>query len=160
MQVFFTGSRYLEEFEPIEISPPDPTLAEEVNRALELLPGQLQQIMVDRVYQGMTISQLAHFYGISEKEAGAALYEAKRQLRAHLADFVYRRWKIRAHGGCRFCGHPKSDIIEKMLEEKSDRESWGMFGRRLSKVLGEKINPPRLLIAHSNHIKSRKLKNE
>jgi hypothetical protein len=151
MRLLITGSRHLEQLEPIEVNQPDPELVRAVNSAMQKLPIRLRYIVIDKFYRGMTISQIAQCHGINRRRAEADIYEAKRLLRYHLADFVRDRWDIKVSGICKLCTYPKSGTIERMLKGKKDSESWGSFGKRLSKVIGERINPPRVLIAHLKH---------
>jgi hypothetical protein len=156
MEILIVDPHRLEGLNPIEVSPPDPMLARAVHRALRRLPAQQRQIVKDRFYRGMTISQIADAHGLTEKQAVAALYVAKRRLQALLADFARQRWGAKKSQSCRICTHPKQTLINRLLDEKSNSESWGAFNIRLSKVIGERINPPRLLITHLAHIKNRK----
>lgn len=156
MEILIVDPQSLEGLNPIEVSPPDSALVKAVNHALRKLPAQQRQIIKDRFYRGMTISQIVDARGLTEKQAVAALYVAKRRLQALLADFARRRWNIKKSGDCRICTHPKQKIINRLLNEKSNSESWAAFNIRLSKAIGERINPPRSLIAHLAHIKNRK----
>jgi len=160
MEILIVDTHRLEGLNPIEVSPPDSALVKAVNRAMRKLPAQQRQIIKDRFYRGMTISQIADAQGFTEKQAVAALYMAKRRLQVLLVDFARRRWGINKSGACRICIHPKQKIINRLLNEKSKSESWRAFNIRLSKVIGERINPPRSLIAHLAHIKNRKKEGE
>ncbi len=153
-RIVYVDPAQLEPIEPIEFTPTDPALAEAVRRALGVLPGDLREVIIQREMMGMTIREISSANGLTEKEANSKLYEARRQLRHHLADFVFDRWGIEASGICRLCGHPQQEVINRMLRAKRKSEAWGSFNRRLFRRTGERFSPPRILIAHLKHLKA------
>jgi hypothetical protein len=154
-EIFFMDPLELERVEPVDIAPPDPFLVEAVDQAIRSLPDYLQEKVIQKTRMGMSAQQIANASGQSKRQVTAALYEARRLLKMHLSDFVLRRWNIKACGRCRICDHPKRAIIEEMLQEKRRSETWGSFNRRLLERIGERFSPPKILIAHLNHIKVR-----
>ncbi len=120
---------------------PDPTLAEAVSDARERLPEALDLLIYQRVYEGMSIPDMARINGLSRREVNVWLYEAERLLRLYLADFALKRWGVRAVT-CRVCTHPQGDAIDRLLDTKTSDESWGAFGRRLEQAIGQRIHPP------------------
>lgn len=153
-RVIFVEPKELEQIEPIGVALPDPTLVAAVDKAINKLPANLRELVIQKVKLGMTARQIAKASNITEKEVVTAYYEAKRQLKIQLADFVFNRWGIKSYGICTICGHPRQDVIDKMLHGKRQSESWGSFNRRLMATIGERFTPPKLLIAHLNHIKT------
>ncbi len=155
IRILFLDPIELEQVEPFNIAPPDPVLVEVVDKAIIKLPDHLRQIMVQKISMGMSAQQIANINGLTKKQVVAALYEAKRLLKMHLSDFVLKRWNIKARGRCRICEHRNRNIIEKMLLEKRRSETWGSFNKRLCERIGERFAPPKILIAHYNHMKNR-----
>jgi hypothetical protein len=148
----FVDPQKLKDVEVFRVTSTDPALIDAVQRALNTLPSQLREIIIQKIYLGMSIGQIARLRGVQERQILSDYGEAKRKLRFHLAGFVRERWGINADGICRLCGHPNAALIEKMLQKKRPSESWGSFCKRLSKSLDEKIGPPKVLIAHIKHL--------
>jgi hypothetical protein len=137
-----------------EIHPPvdpDPELVLNVNRALAKLDPLLQDILKGRYYDGETIDALAVRYGISGKEIKRLVYEAVRQMRFHLGEFVRKRWGIDAGDTCRVCAHPLRGQIEEILRDRKPAESWRIVTEKIRKATGERFHPPQILKAHINH---------
>ncbi len=153
-RIVYVDPSQLEQIEPIEFTPTDPVLARAVRRALGELSGELHEIIIQREVMGMTLGEIASACGLTEKEANSRLYEARRQLRHHLADFVFERWGIEVQGICRICGHPQEEVINRMLCAKRKSETWGSFNKRLYRKTKLRFSPPRILIAHLRHIKA------
>jgi hypothetical protein len=154
IRILFLDPIELEQVEPLNIAPPDPVLVDVVDKAISKLPDHLRQLTVQKISMGMSAQQIADINGQTKKQVVAALYEAKRLLKTHLSDFVLKRWNIKVRGRCRICEHPKRNIIEKMLLAKRRSETWGSFNKRLRERIGERFTPPKILIAHCNHIKN------
>lgn len=155
-RIVYVDPAQLEQIEPIEFTPPDPVLGEAVREALRKLPAELREIVIQRELMGLTLKEIESAHNLTARETNSRLYEARRQLRHHLADFVFKRWGIQASGICRICGHPKEEIINRMLRGKRKSEAWGSFNRRLYMRTGERFSPPRILIAHLRHLKAKR----
>lgn len=152
-RIEYVEPEVLQALMPLEPIPADTLLIEEVEKALTQLPLEMQELVVQRIYQGKTINQIAQVFGITRESVILELNDALHRLRLLLSDYVQKRWNIQIASGCSLCIHPQNEIINRMLENKPDSESWGTFGKRLSIEIGEKIGPPRILITHLNHIK-------
>jgi len=138
---------------------PDPELVSNVNTALEQLEPALQEILKLKYYEGATTGEIALALDKPEKEIISLIYEAKRQMRFHLAEFVNKRWGIKSGRLCRICIHPRRAAIESILIGKSQSESWGKITDRIYEAGEERFHPPQILKAHlkhMNHIKDRK----
>ncbi len=132
---------------------PDPELAAAVGSALKKLEPELTEIIRERVYEGRKISEIALNLNKSEKDIIALLYEAKRQLKILLADFVKQRWGIETKGNCRICAHASREIIENILTIKKENDSWRQITAKIQEATGERFHPPQILKAHLKHIK-------
>lgn len=132
---------------------PDPEVVAAVDFAIKKLEPELREIIYERVYEGRKISEIAVNLNKSEKEITALLYEAKRQLKILLADFVKQRWSIETKGNCRICSHNSRKKIEKILITKKENDSWGQITSEIHKAVGEQFHPPQILIAHLKHMK-------
>jgi hypothetical protein len=151
-RLVFVDPQQLKDVEVFRVTSADPALIDAVQRALNRLPGHLQEIIIQKIYLGMSIGQIARLSGVQERQILSDYGEAKRQLKCFLTDFVRERWGIESNSNCRWCGHRKVSLVEKMLQRKRESESWGSFGKRLSTALGEKIGPPKTLLAHIRHM--------
>ncbi len=136
----------------LETAPVDPRLKAEVEKALAQLPEHLQELVIARIYQGKTLNQIMRLNNLPRELVISELKEAMRQLRLLLADFVRNRWNIEIGPICRICVHPQRENINRMLRNKPDSQSWGLFGKHLRREIGENIGPPRVFITHLNHI--------
>jgi hypothetical protein len=152
-RIDYVEPEVLQSLIPLEPASVDPLLKAQVDKALAQLPMDQQELVIARIYQGKTLNQIMKLNNLSRESVISEFNEAMRQLQLLLADFVWNRWNIGTGPVCRICGHPQLEIINRMLENKPDSESWGAFGKRLSIEIGEKIGPPRILITHQNHIK-------
>lgn len=132
---------------------PDPELVAAVGSALKKLEPKLSEIIHERVYEGRKISEIAVNLNKSEKDITALLYEAKRQLKILLADFVKQRWGIETKGNCRICNHDSREKIEKILITKKENDSWRQSTAKIQKAVGERFHPPQILKAHLKHMK-------
>jgi hypothetical protein len=151
-KIVYTGLRVLEHIEHAEPARADPDLVDAVKRALASLSPLERDIVSQIIYDGNSLPEIALQNGLSIGQSRAIFYEAKNRLRALLAGFVKERWGIEISGKCRVCLHPRKNEIDALLKRHSSRESWGNFNRRLEKAIGEKINPPAILINHLKHI--------
>ena len=129
-----------------------PDIKNAVGKALQELPPMLRNLITDRHFRGLKLTEIARENGISVKAARAELHEAERLLRQRLAEFAGARWKLAKVSVCRICKHPRKALIECLLASKRDSESWGAFCRRLEKRIGERVHPPRILITHLGHM--------
>jgi len=128
------------------------SLRQIVADSLNCLDSGQKQIIHLRYWEMLTQKEIARYLGITPIEVRAIIKLAHAKLRPYLANYVRERWHFSPRGVCPICTHPRRAIIERLLDEKTRSESWGEFGQKLSKTIGEKINPPRLLIVHLNHI--------
>jgi hypothetical protein len=137
----------------IQASPkPDPELVSVVNEALECLTPDLREILKMRYYDGATTREIALAMHKSEKEILSLIYEARRQIRIQLAEFVSKRWGIETGKLCRICVHPKRALIETILIGKGRSESWGKTTDKIYEAVGERFHPPQILKAHLKHM--------
>ena len=136
---------------------PDPRLVLEVDRAFTKLQPRLRDTLKPRYYNGETIREIASGLGISENEVRRLIYEAKRRLRLHLAEFVRDRWGIENGNTCRICIHPQRERIETILRAKKPEDSWKSITDKVCKLTGERFQPPQILKAHFAHITSSKV---
>ncbi len=125
---------------------------EAVNDALEGLDSNLQQIVHERYFEGLTMPQIAERTKIAEKEVIKRIYEAKRQLKMILAEFVRKRWGLQIKGVCRICTHPQKEKINSILRNKKDSDSWSGICSKIETEVGDRIYPPQILKAHIKHI--------
>ncbi len=132
--------------------PPDPELVEAVNDALEGLDSDLQQIVHERYFEGLTVPQIAERNKIPENEVVKLIYEAKRQLKMMLAEFVRKRWGLQIKGVCKICTHPQKEKINSILQNKKDGDSWREICSKIEAEVGDRIYPPQILKAHIKHI--------
>lgn len=137
----------------------DPELIKTVDKALERLESDLRQIIHERYFEGLSVPQIAERNDISEKEAVKRIYEAKRQLKMMLAEFVRKRWGLQVKGVCRICTHEQKETIDTILQNIKGGESWRRICRKIEKAIGERIHPPQILKAHLKHM-NRKHKQE
>lgn len=151
-RIVYTGFRNVDHLENPDTKCPDPALVNAVERALAGLSPLERDIIIQRVYNGRPMPDIARQNNISYRQAHSLFYDARRRLRTLLADFVRERWGIETSGICRICFHPEKNKIESLLKSRSSRESWRKFNNRLEKAIGEKINPPIILINHLKHI--------
>jgi hypothetical protein len=131
---------------------PDPRVVLAVRRAMRRLSDRQREIIEARFGECLTFKQIGIRLGLTPSAVRIDYYAAVRALKHHLASFVERRWRVKADGLCRICSHPKRVKIEEMLRAKSGRETWGAFGRRLEVAIGERFQPPRILISHLGHM--------
>lgn len=96
--------------------------------------------------------QIAERNDISEKEVVKRIYEAKRQLKMMLAEFVRKRWGLQIKGVCRICTHPQKETIDTILRNIDDGESWRKICREVENAIGDRIYPPQILKAHMKHM--------
>lgn len=151
-RIAYVGLGAVEVLESIQLSAPNPPVDTEVHKALQKLRPDLQSLISDYYFDGVSISSIAAGEGISEKEIRLHLRLAKRHLRYMLCNFVKLRWGIKAARKCQICSHPKRKDIDRLLQAKSENETWGAFGRRLAAATGQHFHPPQVLIAHLKHI--------
>ena len=123
-----------------------------VDKALEKLEPKLRDILKMRYYDGATVPEIASTLSKSENEILGLIYEACRQMKILLADFVKRRWDIKSGTACRICAHPEREIIEKILLGKNDKESWRRVTDEISNAVGVRFHPPQILKAHLRHM--------
>lgn len=139
---------------------PDPELELKVNEALNRLEPALRELIRMRFYEGASEREVAERLGKPEKEIVGMIYEAKRQLRNHLAEFVNKRWGLETAGICRICAHPERAAIEDILKSRSRNESWKKTTERVFRATGEKFHPPQVLKAHLKHMRNKKEGND
>ena len=151
-RVIFTDPKNMEVLNNRISIEADPELVAEVNRALEQLEPRFKELLKMWYYDGARIKDMAQVFDMSESEISGLLYEAKRQMKILLADFVKKRWGVDAGGLCRICAHPRRDDIEEILSARGRNESWRSINDRLSEVVGEKFQPPQILKAHIKHM--------
>jgi hypothetical protein len=135
---------------------PDPELLSRVNEALEQLHPEHRELLKMWYYDGARMRDIARVLDKSEKEIKELLYEAKRQMKILLADFVRKRWGVGTKGICRICSHPQRNIIERILSNKVSGESWRKINDNIFKAIGTRFQPPQILKAHLKHMKQKK----
>lgn len=151
-----------------QLSDVDPILKKTVNEAIEKLPEKHKKALLLYYYQGLSYDEIGRDSGLMSGENGPLARQkikkimncAHTLLKAELADFVARRWKIRVKGSCRICRHPKVELIDSLLHSKTDSETWREFGMRLKRIIGENFHPPQILKAHLGHIPPKLQKEE
>jgi len=151
-RIIFTAPDKLEALNNCSSIEADPELIAEVNRALEQLEPPLRELLKMWYYEGARITDIARVFNISEKEISRRLYEAKRQMKILLADFVKKRWGVDTGGICRICAHPRRSAIAKILSDRGRNESWKSINERLLEAVGEEFQPPQILKAHIKHM--------
>ncbi|UCC78417.1 MAG: hypothetical protein JSW64_09010 [Candidatus Zixiibacteriota bacterium] len=134
----------------------DPELESKVSEALDRLEPALRELIRMRFYEGVSTREMAGRLDRPEKEIVGMIYEAKRQLRIQLAEFVNRRWGLETASFCGICAHPKRATIEKILKFRSRNESWKKTTERVFRATGEKFHPPQVLKAHLKHMRNTK----
>ena len=144
----------LDDLELPMIQKPDPSLAAAVQDALKAIEPDLARIVRMRFYEGHTMIEIAGIIGKTERETSSLLYEAKRQLRELLAEYVAKRWGIKTKGICGVCSHPQRSEIEHILVNKDNGESWSKITEKIRLATGEIFHPPQILKAHLSHMKS------
>lgn len=132
----------------------DSELRRAVNDALSNLEPELRDIINKRYWEQLTPTQIASYIGIPAADVRAKIRQAHTILRPLLMEYAATRWHFRPRGYCLICQHDKRAIIDDMLLQNPPFETWGEFGRKLENAIGEKINPPRLLIVHLKHIQN------
>ena len=150
------GTNYTNEQLPKKDIAETKALSHIVADALKYLDSRQKKIIHLRYWEQLTLKEIGCCIGLSITEVKAILKQSHALLRPHLIDYARKRWSFEPRGRCLICIHPNRNIIEKMLEDKAQSETWGSFGDRLEKTIGEKINPPRLLIIHLKHIQKQK----
>ena len=155
-RIVYAGLEVFEVLESLESSPANPTVDEEVRKALKSLKPELRSIICSYYFDGNSIEEIAAKNKLSEKQVSIFLRLAKKLLRNLLNNFVKSRWRIKVKGKCRVCSHRKRKTIDRMLIAKANDETWGAFGKRLAKVTGYNFQPPQILIAHLKHIATTK----
>ncbi len=151
-RIIYLDPEIIEHLNTFASRPPDPELIETVNEALERLESDLRQIVYERYFEGLSIPQIAERNKITDKEVVRRIYEAKRQLKMMLAEFVRRRWGLQIEGVCKICKHPRREMIDSILRNKTDDESWRRICKRIEKEVGDRIHPPQILKAHIKHM--------
>jgi len=131
---------------------PDPELVLNVNKALEYLTPDLREILIMRYYDGATTGEISLAMHKPEKEILSLIYEARRQMKIQLGEFVKKRWGIETGKLCRICVHPGRATIESILIGKRRTESWGKISKKIYEVVGERFHPPQILKAHLKHM--------
>lgn len=159
-RIIFMDLNLLEGLENQLPPKPDPELESEVREALELLEPKLRQIIIMRYYEGLSEREAAEKLGRPEAEIVGMIYEAKRQLRIHLAEFVEKRWGLQIDGICKICAHPERAAIEDILKSKSRNESWKRITEKVFRATGERFYPPQVLKAHLKHMRNTKEGND
>ena len=130
----------------------DPDVVKAVRAAIEKLNPEIRQVVRERYFECLSLAEMAGRRGLEEKEMAKSVYEANRQLKLMLADFVGRRWGIKPRGICRICGHPRRAIIEEILRNIKGSESWAKISRLVESAVGERFHPPQVLKAHLKHM--------
>jgi hypothetical protein len=125
---------------------------EAVDAALAKLSPDMKMLVLDRFYRGLSVARIASENGMTVNSASASLHDALRLLRLVLMDFAARRWDISRITTCRICRHPRKETIESLLRTRRKSQSWGAFCKRLERAIGERIQPPQILIAHLRHM--------
>lgn len=151
-RIVFTDPEKLEILNSRTSIEADPELVAEVNRALERLEPPLKELLKMWYYDGARIKDIARQFNKSEREISGLLYEAKRQLKILLADFVKKRWGVDTEGICRICAHPRRTAIDEILSGRGRYESWRSINDKLSEAVGERFQPPQILKAHIKHM--------
>ncbi len=151
-RIIYLDPEIIQHLRPFSAQPPDPELIETVNKGLERLEPDLRQIVHERYFEGLTVPQIAERNDISEKEVVKRIYEAKRQLKMMLAEFVRKRWGLQIKGVCKICMHPQKETIDTILRNIDDGESWRRICKKIEKAVGDKIYPPQILKAHMKHM--------
>jgi hypothetical protein len=132
----------------------DEELEKVVADAIGHLAPDLKDIIHQRYWEQLTLKQIAIYNDISTAEVKSRIRRAQTLLRPLLIDFAASRWHFKPSGYCLICRHSKRDIIDRLLRQKPPLQTWGEFGRILELAIGEKINPPRLLIVHLSHFEN------
>lgn len=151
-RIIYLDPEIIEHLNAFASRPPDPELIETVNEALERLESDLRQIVHERYFEGLTVPQIAERNEITEKEVIKRIYEAKRQLKMMLAEFVRRRWGLQIEGVCKICRHPQREMIDSILRNKNDGDSWRRICKKIEEDVGDRIHPPQILKAHIKHM--------
>lgn len=155
-RIIYLDPELLDLVEDRESPDTDPELITRVNEALEKLEPELRRLLKMRYYDGARIRHIAGALNKSENEITGLLYEAKRQMKILLADFVRKRWGVESSGICRICAHPKRAVIEKILSTRKRSESWRAINGRIFEAVGESFQPPQILRAHLRHMNKKR----
>lgn len=151
-RIIYVDMRLLEGLEIPDSVDPDPELVSKVNDALERLDPLLRDILKGRIYDGETIDSLAAKHGRPVNEIKRILYEAVRQMRIYLSDFVRARWGIETGKTCKVCRHSNKAKIEAILRRRRPGDSWKVVTQKIHKATGERFHPPQILKAHLKHM--------
>ena len=154
-RIVYLDPEILQQLKPLPDQPPDPDVIDAVRKAIESLEPELRKVVHERYFECLTLTQIAERSGVEEREIAKSIYEANRQLKMALADFVAKRWGVKPRGICRICSHPKRETIEKILLKFECGDSWAKITRELESALDEKFHPPQILKAHLKHMSNK-----
>lgn len=152
MKIVYLDPALLCNEDSVETARPNPEVVLAVRRAIKRLTATQREIAEARFIQCLTFEQIASQLGLTKRAVRSEYSAAMQALKLQLAPFVRKRWHIEVNSLCRVCSHSKRGEIERMLRTKGGDETWGAFGRRLERVIGVRICPPRLLIIHLKHM--------
>lgn len=157
-RIIYLDPEILQLLKPAPEQSTDPEVIETVKKAIENLDSNLRQVIHERYFEGLTLAEMAERSGVEEREIAKSIYEANRQLKIALTDFVAKRWGVKPRGICRICGHPKRASIEKILLTFKSGDSWARISREIESAVDEKFHPPQILKAHLKHISNTRRK--
>ena len=122
-RLIYLEHQFLQSFGISEKAKIDHEIIEHVGNALKKLDPDLENIIRERFFAGLSVSEISKRNDLDEKEIIKLIYEGKRQLKMFLADFVKKRWGIEPSGICRICIHPEQEIINNILLNKKSKTS-------------------------------------
>jgi len=143
----------------------DSELEQKVQQALARLSEKEKIFIEEFYYQGRSYKEISGILQINLKQAEYLHRRATLKLKNLLADFVERRFKIKADkitsgksgtshkamAVCIICRNPKQKEIEKVIAGKKEFQTWGVVLKKLKVKFNLEIKAPQILIGHMKH---------
>jgi len=143
----------------------DSELEQKVQQALAKLSEKEKIFIEEFYYQGRSYKEISQLLKINLKQAEYLHRRATLKLKNLLADFVERRFRIKADkitpgksgtshkstAVCVICRNPKQKEIEKVIGSKKEQETWRIILKKLKQKFNLEVKAPQTLIGHMKH---------
>jgi len=147
------------------VSKAEPEIELQVKQALARLSPKSKIFIEEFYYQGKGYKEIGRILKLSPKQVEYLHRQATFKLKNLLADFVERKFKIKADevmldksvtnrkSGvvCVICRNPKQAEIEKVISSKKDFQTWGAVLKKLKAKFNLDVKAPQILVGHMKH---------
>jgi len=147
------------------VSAVDPEIEKQVRKALARLSEKEKIFIEEFYYQGRSYKEISRFLKINPKQAEYLHRRAIFKLKNLLADFVERKFKIKADhvtldksitdhksaAVCVICRNPKQKEIEKVIASKKEHQTWRVILKKLKLKFDLEVKAPQVLMGHMKH---------